>query len=152
MVLTSIILLTSFVIKSEYINPTGTYKLGSGKKNKNGEIYGYFGQIQVKKIAKDKIVMTFEINKGAPSYNSGSFVDTLIYKNNRVSYTNSQVDTSCVIVFDFVKKGVKVKQKTSDYYFGCGFGQSVIADGFYKMISKEEPILKEPLTERELVN
>ena len=49
LILTSIILLTSFSIKVFYIDPTGTYKLNSKANNKNGDIYGYSEQVQVKK-------------------------------------------------------------------------------------------------------
>ncbi len=90
--------------------------------------------------------MTFEVNKGAPSYNSGSFVDTLIYKNNKAIYTASEFDTTCKITFDFDKNGVSVKEETSDYNSGCGFGHGVVADGFYKRMSGKTPILTEPLT------
>ena len=64
------------------INPNGTYQLDEKTKIKNGDTFGYFGDIKVKLIDNGKIVMSFYICKGAPSYNSGSFVDTLIYKNN----------------------------------------------------------------------
>lgn len=65
-------------MQKNYIEPTGIYKLNNAIKKKDGEIYGYFGQIQVKKLNSEQIVMKFEVNKGAPSYNSGSFFDTLI--------------------------------------------------------------------------
>lgn len=129
-----------------YVDPTGTYELVSKTKKKNGEIYGYFGQIQVKKITAQKIVMTFEVNKGYPSYNSGSFVDTLAYVENKAIYTNPEFDQTCKLTFDFNKKGVNVKEETEDYNFGCGFGHAVVGDGFYKRISKKVPILTQPLT------
>ena len=149
-ILTSIIVLTSFSTQTIYSDPTGTYKLVSKTEKKNGETYGYSGQIQVRKISSDKIVMTFEVNKGAPSYNSGSFVDTLIYKDNKAIYTDPQSDMSCKITFDFDNKGVTVKEETADFNFGCGFGHAVVADGFYKRISNEIPILTEPLTGEKL--
>jgi len=57
------ILMTSLTAQTVYIDPSGTYQLDSKSKKKNGEIYGYFGQIQVKNISRDMIVMTFEVNK-----------------------------------------------------------------------------------------
>ncbi|MCO5234531.1 MAG: hypothetical protein M9888_12465 [Chitinophagales bacterium] len=134
-----------------YIDPTGTYKLDNKTEEKNGEVYGYSGYIQVKKITKDKIVMTFEVNKGAPSYNSGSFVDTLTYKNNIALYTvPDDIDSTCKITFHFDKKGVTVLEETADYNSGCGFGHAVVANGFYKRTSSKTPILTEPLTGEKL--
>jgi len=150
LLLTLVIILTSFVVQTGYIDPTGTYQLDSKTTKKDGEIYGYSGQIQVKKISLDKIVMTFGVNKGSPSYNSGSFVDTLNYKNNKSIYTDLESDSTCKITFDFEKKGVTVKEETADYNFGCGFGHAVFADGFYKRISSKTPILTEPFTGEKL--
>lgn len=140
------LLLTGFTYKRNDIDPTGTYKLNSKAKMRSGDIFGYFGQIQVKKLSEGKIVMTFEVNKGAPSYNSGSFVDTLTYQNNKAIFTNSELDASCKIIFDFSKKGVLVKEQTADFNSGCGFGHAVVADGFYRKISNKVPVLTRPLT------
>lgn len=147
---TIIILLTGFTVQTIYIEPTGTYQLNSKTEKRNGDIYGYSGQIQVKKISTYKIVMTFEVNKGAPSYNSGSFVDTLIYKDNKAIYVDLESDSTCKISFGFDKRGVTVKEETADYNSGCGFGHAVVADGFYKKTSSKTPILTEPLTGEKL--
>lgn len=130
-----LIILTSFNIQNSYVEPTGTYKLNNIIEKKKGEIYGYFGQIQVKKINSEEIAMTFEVNKGAPSYNSGSFVDTLIYKENKAIYRDIESDSTCKITFNFDKKGITVIEETADYNWGCGFGHGVVANGFYKKIS-----------------
>jgi len=130
----------------KYIDPTGTYRLAIKTTKKNREAYGYSGQIQVRKINFEKILMTFEVNKGAPSYNSGSFVDTLAYIDNKVIFVDLEQDSTCKILFEFEKKGIKVKQEAADFNAGCGFGQAVIADGYYKKISNKIPILREPLT------
>jgi hypothetical protein len=149
-IIVSILILSGFNALNKAIDPAGTYKLVSKTKNKGGEIYGYTGFIQVKKISEYKIVMTFEINKGAPSYNSGSFVDTLNYKNNQSIFRNVEADPTCSISFDFSKKGVKVKETTADFNFGCGFGHAVIANGYFKKVSSKIPILIEPLTGEKL--
>jgi hypothetical protein len=140
-----------YIAEEAYIDPTGTYELDNKKEEKNGEVYGYSGYIQVKKITNDKIVMTFEVNKGAPSYNSGSFVDTLIYKNNLALHTvPDDIDSTCKITFHFAPKGVTVVEETAAYNSGCGFGHAVVADGFYKRTSSKTPILTEPLTGEKL--
>lgn len=150
-IFTSITLLVAcFTFQTGYIDPTGKYILNSKKKMENGDIYGYSGQNQVKKITSDKIVMTFEVNKGAPGYNSGSFVGTLIYTGNMAIYTKPEFNSTCKITFHFIKNGVKVKEETADFNSGCGFGHEVVADGFYKQISSKTPILTEPLTGEKL--
>ena len=138
--------------QDNFIDPTGTYELDSQTTEKDGDIYGYFGKIQVKTLSADKILMTFMINKGAPSYNSGSFVDTLDYKDNLVIYTAPELDSSCKITFEFNDRGVTVKEETDDVNFGCGFGHAVVADGYYKKISSAVPELRDPMTEEKLEN
>ncbi len=150
LLIASIFILTGFTVQTKYLDPTGTYKLDSNTKIKNGETYGYSGQIQVKKISAEKIVMTFIVDKGAPSYNSGSFVDTLKYTDNRAIYTIPEADISCKITFDFNEKGIIVKEETADYNSGCGFGHAVVANGHYQKTSNKIPILTEPLTGEKL--
>ena len=133
--------------KIKTMNPTGTYELGNFNPDLEKETTGYFGLIQVKRFAKNKIVMTFMINKGAPSFNSGSFVDTLEYKSDRAIYKNTEFDPSCEITFDFSVNGVTVKEKTDDYNSGCGFGHAVVANGFFQKTSYKKPILREPITD-----
>lgn len=124
-------------MQKNHTEPTGIYKLNNVIEKKDGEIYGYFGQIQVKKLNSEQIVMKFEVNKGAPSYNSGSFFDTLIYKNNKAVYRDIEVDTTCKITFKFDRKGITVLEETANYNWGCGFGHGVVADGFYKKTSNK---------------
>ncbi|MGB0869907.1 MAG: hypothetical protein ACPGSD_09940 [Flavobacteriales bacterium] len=130
-------------IKTKTLNPVGTYELG----NINPDEKGYFGIIQVKPLNQKSIVMTFMINKGAPSYNSGSFVDTLDYKLGKAIYTAKEFDPSCKITFRFTEDGVHVNQKNDGYYVGSGFGHSVVASGYFKKTSSKSPILREPLTD-----
>lgn len=144
------LLLTGCSVHHNYIDPTGTYELDSKAIERDGDIYGYFGKIQIKSLSKDQIIMTFMINKGAPSYNSGSFVDTLDYKGNQAVYTDPEVDPSCKISFGFNDKGVTVNEETNDFNFGCGFGHAVVAKGFYKKLSSDEPELRDPMTDEQL--
>ncbi len=136
------ILLINLSCQPSYVDPTGTYELESKTEIIGDDTYGYFGNIQVEKINKDKIVMAFMICKGAPSYNSGSFVDTLKYYRNSAIYTIPEIDPSCQIKFDFSKNGVVVKEKADNFNCGCGFGHAVIADGFFKKVSSSQPILE----------
>jgi hypothetical protein len=135
---------------SNTVNPTGTYKLVSETIIREGDTYGYFGEIQVKKIEDEKIVMTFFVCRGAPSYNMGMFLDTMDYRNNMTIYTCDKKDSSCIINFKFNTKGIRVEEKTVDSAFGCGFGHGVHASGFYQVITRKSPILKDPFNGKRL--
>ncbi len=120
--------------RATFINPAGYYSLDSKTTVENGETYGYFGKIKVKLIDSNRIFVDFYVCKGAPSYNSGSFEDTLFYKNGIAAHTTTD-DASCIITFNFNSpSGVEVEQKAKDLNDACGFGHAVIATGFYKKI------------------
>ena len=118
------------------INPTGLYKMVNKTKIKNGDTYGYFGDIKVKLITPSSIVMSFYVCKGAPSYNSGSFTDTLVFENNQAVFRTDD-DLTCSIIFRFSEGGIHVQEKSDDYNSGCGFGSAVIADGYYRKTSSK---------------
>lgn len=131
------------LIQETSIDPTGTYKLASETVTKDGDTYGYSGKIQVKKIGDDKIAVTFYVNKGAPSYNMGGFVDTLSFVNNKAIYKGLENTTDCRIEFAFSESGIMVK---TDEGNSCGFGHGVYANGFFKKKSSIEPILENPFS------
>ncbi|MES2430755.1 MAG: hypothetical protein V4556_07435 [Bacteroidota bacterium] len=128
-------------IWTSFINPTGSYKLDSETTVKDGDTYGYFGEAKIKLLDSSKIAVSLFVCKGALSYNSGSFIDTLKYLNNKAIYRAPDYDTSCKIIFTFSNKGVIVEQYQSDINFGCGFGHAVFADGFYKKTSVKIPVI-----------
>jgi len=123
-------------------NPTGTYKLDNKTYMKDGDKYGYFGTIRVKLLKRDTIALSLYVCQGAPSYNSGSFVDTLVYRNHRAVYHHCESDTSCRITFSFTNKGLDVDQVQADINFGCGFGHAVLADFHYKKVSAKVPVIE----------
>jgi len=138
-IITSTLTITlNIAIGQASFNPTGTYVYQGKATIKDGETYGYFGTIQVKKLTDRKIVMTFYICKGAPSYNSGSFVDTLDYKNNRAIH----IYQDCITTFSFSNAGIYVKETSNGSCWGAG----VVAHGHFKKKSSKQPILTEPLT------
>lgn len=149
-IIAALIFLTS-ASPSTYINPTGTYKLESKNYKKNAETYGYTGVMQVKRITQNKIAITFGVNKGAPSYNSGAIIDTLDYLNNNAVYFDPSVDSTCRITFNFTTHGVSVVQVAGNINNACGFGHGVTANGYFKKISSLSPVLKNPQTD-EIVN
>jgi len=142
-VIASLLTLTLSVVSGQtLLNPTGTYVYQGKTTVKDGDTYGYFGTIQVKKITNSKIVMTFYICKGAPGYNSGSFVDTLDYKNNQAIYA----EEGCVTIFSFSKTRIAVKDTGNGSCWGLG----VVADGHFMKKSSKRPILIEPLTGKKI--
>lgn len=132
------------ISKQLFINPTGSYKLDNKTYVKDGETYGAFGTIKVKLLRNSKIAVSFFYCKGAIAYTSGSFLDTLIYKNNRAIYLTPAFDSTCKITFIFKKAGLTVSQEQADLNNGCGFGHGVIADGYFKKTSSQVPIIKDP--------
>lgn len=125
------------------VNPNGFYTLDSKTEIKNGDTYGYFGDIKVKAIANNKVVVRLFVCKGAPSYNSGTIADTLFLKNNKAIYKNAEFDSSCRVIFSFFRQGITVDEFTDNYNFGCGFGHAVIADGFFRRKSNKTPTTKD---------
>jgi hypothetical protein len=138
-ILISWLILSGLLPLETTVDPTGIYDLENETRKEGDDIYGYFGQIKVLAIDETTIIMDFQVCKGAPSYNSGSFLDTLEYINGQAIYTDPEIDESCRITFDFTEKGVKVTEETENYNFGCGFGHAVVADGFYKKTSSDKP-------------
>jgi hypothetical protein len=123
-------------------NPTGTYKLNHKTYTKDGDTFGYFGSIRVKLINTRTIAVSLFVCAGAPSYNQGAFVDTLIYSNHRALYHHADGDTSCRITLYFTAKGVSVKQIQADLNCGCDFGHAVLADWYYKKVSGKFPVIR----------
>lgn len=132
------------VYRSESVN--GTYELVSKTVKKGDDVYGYAGEIQVKELPNHRIVLSLFITKGAPSYNLGSFIDTLDYSSHTAVYKLRQDGVRCEISFLFNDKGIQVNQESSDSYYGCGFGNGVVAHGFFRRISSGIPDIKDPAT------
>jgi len=140
-----IITLTCLTSAGQLSSKTGFYSLTNKTVTKNGDIYGYFGEICIKQLNSSRIVVKLSICKGAPSYNSGTLTDTLTFYKNKATYTTIE-DATCKIIFTFYQKGIKLEQFAENPNFACGFGHGVDAYGFYKRKSFKTPSDKE-LTE-----
>ena len=128
------------------ITPNGVYEFSGKTVKRNGETYGYFGNIKVLLLDTNKILVSFYICKGAPSYNSGSFVDTLNYINNIAIYTgDTSLDRSCKLTFTFIATGINVNLQSENPNFACGFGHAVDAYGYYRKIKGRIPTKEEIL-------
>ena len=121
--------------KSEYIDPTGIYKYG--RINKNEKKQKYFGEIQVLALSKEKIIVSLFLCKGYPSFNNGSFIDTLEYKENKTIYFYPKTSPTCKIYFNFTKTNLTIKQDSIND--DCGFGNGVYADCLMKKTSSLRP-------------
>src|ERR1700754_414505 len=126
------------------INPTGIFNYDGKTVKKNGDTYGYFGTIKVLQIDSNRILMNFFICKGAPSYNSGSFTDTLHYTNNTCVYRGDTTfaNTTCRLVFKFSLKGINAELFSEFPNSACGFGHAVDAYGFFKRMKGKIPTKK----------
>jgi hypothetical protein len=116
-----------------YVNPRGIYEYVGKVEVKDDGTYGYAGIIQVAVLSKEVIIVDFYINKGAPGYSSGSFVDTLVYRNNTAVYSSGD----CVTTFTFELKGIRVEEKSNRM---C-WGQGVHAHGFFRKKSSKSRTL-----------
>jgi len=133
------------VSSKSFYNPTGSYKLAGKVKIKDGETYGYHGEIYIKLLDPAHIAISFYVCKGAPGYNSGSFLDTLEYRN-KIAIYKTEDDSTCTITFKFSNKGVTVDEIAANYNNACGFGHAVVASGYYKKISSKEPEIRDLMT------
>lgn len=129
--------------RSMRFDPTGTYQLKGKTEERDGETYGYFGDIRVKLLSDSRIVITLFVCKGAPSYNAGTLWDTLIVKGNVAVYLPED-DSTCRITFTFKRQKIIVSQVQADLNFGCGFGHGVFAFGEWLKISDEIPLIQDP--------
>jgi hypothetical protein len=123
-----------------WLDPTGTYLLkGIVERNR---IMGHSGELRVKLLDPSHIAFCFYINRGYPGYESGAFLDTLLYHDNLASYTPAR-DRDCRIIFCFGYKSVEVRQTYSDPHSGCGFAKGIMASAFFRKRSAENPIIQD---------
>ncbi len=144
----TVLSIITFGQKLNYVDPTGIYKLDSKTTKKNGETYGYFGDMKVIVVDSARILINFYVCKGAPSYNSGSFIDTLKYLGNVALYYGDTIsDSTCKMTMAFNNAGVDVDLKSENPNFACGFGHAVDSQGYYKKIIGQKPKKEEMLND-----
>jgi hypothetical protein len=124
----------------KFIDPTGTYLLkGETKKNK---IVGHSGEIRIKLLDTQTVAMTFFICKGFPNYETGSFIDTLSYTDNKVMY-KPPADSGCTIAFWFDDLSAETQQYFTNPRSACGFGPGVMKSTVFEKRSSEIPIIQD---------
>jgi hypothetical protein len=130
----------SWIKPRPFADPTGTYILkGTIKKNR---IIGHSGEIRVKLLQEGKIALCFFINAGYPGYESGSFLDTLSYNDDRAVYKPT-LDPGCSILFCFNNHDVEIVQLYSDPDSKCGFGMGVMISAVFQKYSEDIPIIQD---------
>ena len=132
---------------NNFVNPSGLFEYDGKTLKKDGEIYGYFGTIKVLQLDSNKILVSFYVCKGAPSYNSGSFIDTLEFSNNQAIYRGDTTapELTCKLTFHFTPKGINAEVFSENPNWACGFGHAVDAQGFYKRVKRKFPTKEEIL-------
>ena len=131
---------------NKFIDPTGIYRYAGKTIKKNGETYGYFGNAKVLLLDTTSVIVNFFICKGAPSYNSGSFVDTLHYEKNQVVYNGDGLtDSTCKLEIKFARDKFFVQLFSQNINWACGFGHGVDAYGNFKKVTSKKPTSEEIL-------
>jgi hypothetical protein len=128
------------VTNPEFIDPTGTYILTGTVRN--NQVTSHSGELRVRLLNRHSAAVCFYINKGYPGYESGSFVDTLSYEDNRLVWT-PVTDTTCSVLFDFLPAAVEIMRVVSDLTCGCGFGPDVFTPATFYRSSRDIPIIQD---------
>ena len=113
-------------INSTFIDPIGTYIYDSIV-NDNSP---YLGTIEIKLEKDSSYFVDFNLCKGPPSYNMGSFQELLLYEENHFYYT-CEYDSSCIITLQVCDTGMHVNHQAENLNWSCGFGHAVVAHGFF---------------------
>jgi len=111
----------------------GIYQFGTTPED------GPSGKILVHK--KDNTTYTFHlfVSRGAPSYNMGELVGTLVVKDNKATYKEvSEEFMDCMVNFVFGNNELTLS--TVEGHADCGFGHAVYADNVYKRVNKNNPV------------
>jgi hypothetical protein len=96
------------------------------------------GQLTLHKQTADTYLFYLDVNRGAPSYNSGAIYGSLTVKDGEATYNNQldYGDKPCMLDFVFAGMAIKV---TSGADIDCGFGNGVYADGDFTKTKTTAP-------------
>ena len=109
----------------------GTYSFG------NNECENGCGSLLIHPESDNSLIFYLEVNRGAPSYNSGSLMGKLFISNqNTYEYTSNEFGF-CGLTFKLDDDFISIK--TIDNGYNCGFGNAVSADGVYKLLNNYIP-------------
>lgn len=112
---------------------SGSYSFGSNAKK------GSVGFLIVYPETDSTILIYFQGNRGAPSYNMGQLYGRLKIINGKGFYFSSVQDSAKPCQFSCEFKSNQVLIKTLDNKDNCGFGYGVYIDGVYKRSTRNVP-------------
>jgi hypothetical protein len=117
--------------RSEHDHISGTYRTD----RPNGA--GCFIKVILEPFTMPFDNISFELlcNLGAPSYNSGYTMSTVLMADNLAVFSHND---KCSIVLEFREDELKVTQIGRD--FDCGFGHGIYADGIYSLVNLKPPM------------
>lgn len=111
---------------------TGTYSYNFGK-NEGAPA----GTLLVQQLGTDKLVVSMDANRGAPSYNM-AMIDktTLKLRANQAVYKSTEFG-KCTLKITFFEGGASIAYVGEDY--DCGFGNGASVSGNYVKTSSKTP-------------
>lgn len=111
----------------------GTYSFGDNIET------GPVGSVKVYPISDNAALFFLDLNRGAPSYNSGQLAGKMTIKNN-IGYYDSTIegeDLDCILTFSFTPQQLEIA--TESDHNDCGFGANVYAGNEYTLIDNSIP-------------
>ena len=129
-----ILLLIARAVYGQEIEYEGVYSYGTTAEN------GRIGVVYVYPNSENTLLFYLELNRGAPSYNSGAIVGQMnIYSPGKANFAmvkeNDRID--CRMNFLFTKDSLYIR--TNNNADNCGYGHAVCSEGDFKRIKKKVP-------------
>lgn len=121
-------------------NVTGTYVFGDQEDPDRGG-----GYLVIEQLEDQQLKFQLDLNRGAPSFNSGFASGTIRLEGNKAAWTTTEYQVmegegeGCTISFVFEGDQVILTQEGSP--FECGFGHAVFAHGAYDK-QNDQPIFR----------
>jgi hypothetical protein len=119
------------------LDPTGTYIL-KGQKVRQ-EITGINGEVKVKKLRGNLVVVSATFNSGSPDFETIQITDTINYAMNKAIVASGK---ACQLVFRFQKNGVNISNVYTGSPSPCGFSDGSSPLGFVSKFSDDVPLIK----------
>ncbi len=132
-----ILVLLFLMIKTAYgqdLGYGGTYSYGTTPEN------GRTGVIYVYPNSDSTLLFYLELNRGAPSYNSGAIVGQMnIESLGKANFTmiKENENINCSMNFRFTNDSLYIR--TNDQADDCGYGHAIYSKGDFKRTNKEIP-------------
>lgn len=113
---------------------TGIYNYSFGEE-------GGSGDLRVKRLRNDKIAISFDCIRGAPSYNMATISKTTVRLNGNKAIYSSNEFGKCRFFILFSENGARVS--FFDNAYSCGFGNAATVEGNYIKTNSSIPKFEE---------